>query len=491
MWKQAYSNLKADESPEGKMPRQVPNAHFSYVEPTPVRDPQFLCWSENLSKIMDMSPKEDFLKVLSGCETTSEAKSLANRYGGHQFGHWAGQLGDGRAITLGLWDNEKFAFEVQLKGAGLTPYSRTADGRAVLRSSLREYICSEAMGHLNVPTTRALSLVTTGESVVRDMFYDGNPEAEPGAICSRVSPSFLRFGNFQIHASLGETDRLNELIKFTLDNYGEGKDLKSFFHDVVNKTAFLICEWYRVGFVHGVMNTDNMSILGLTIDYGPFGWLDVFDPDWTPNTTDFRERRYRFMNQHNIAYWNLARLAEALEVVGPSLKAEIEDFPRLFKFHFAEMMQSKLGQKDYQDELTNRIFNILVDFKGDMTLFYRNLTEYSQGKPLLDWSDCFYENLNPKQNQELQEWLGDWKAGFCEESGYEMMKGSNPVVIPRNYIIQECLDALEKGDESPLRKLEEAILTPYEWNEKTKDYFVKRPQWAATRPGCSTLSCSS
>ncbi len=491
MWKQAYQGLKAESTQEGNYPRQVLEAHFSYTPTTPVKDPQFLCWSKDLADTMGLKDPTHWLEILSGNASPDELQSLSTRYGGHQFGHWAGQLGDGRAITQGLWENEGFAYEVQLKGAGLTPYSRSADGRAVLRSSLREYLCSEAMAHLGVPTTRALSLVTTGEEVIRDMFYDGNPEAEPGAICSRVAPSFLRFGHFQIHASLGEKERLSELIKFTLDNFGEGQDILSFFHGVVNKTAFMISEWYRLGFVHGVMNTDNMSILGLTIDYGPFGWLDIFDPDWTPNTTDFRERRYRFMNQHNIAYWNLARLAEAIEVVGPSLKEQLEDYPRLFKYHFSQMMQKKLGLKDYQDELTNRIFNLLVDAKGDMTLFYRNLTEYSNGAPLLDWDECFYDGLSHNQQIDLKNWLSDWKRAFCSETGYSTMKSTNPVLIPRNYMIQECLDSLEKGDKVPLRNLEEALLNPYEWNEKTKKYFKKRPNWAATRPGCSTLSCSS
>jgi uncharacterized protein with ACT and thioredoxin-like domain len=216
-------------------------------------------------------------------------------YGGHQFGNWAGQLGDGRAITLGEVVNERGErWELQLKGAGPTPYSRTADGRAVLRSSIREFLCSEAMHHLGVPTTRALSVVTTGDAVVRDMFYDGNAEEEPGAIVCRVAPSFIRFGNFEIFAARNDLAMLEQLVDFTI-----ARDFAhlmvmpdvsarraAWYAEVCERTARLMVHWMRVGFVHGVMNTDNMSILGLTIDYGPYGWIDDFNPNWTPNTTD-------------------------------------------------------------------------------------------------------------------------------------------------------------------------------------------------------------
>jgi uncharacterized protein YdiU (UPF0061 family) len=240
----------------------------------------------------------------------------------HQFGTWAGQLGDGRAITLAEVEGRGGeAWEVQLKGAGPTPYSRRADGRAVLRSSLRELVCSEAMFHLGVPTTRALSLVITGQPIQRDLLYDGHPALEPGAVVCRVAPSFLRFGSYEIHAARDDVDTLRKLVRFTLERHypryldGERMDIVGFFDEVVQRTAWMVAEWMRVGFVHGVMNTDNMSILGLTIDYGPYGWLESFELDWTPNITDASGRRYRFGNQPQIAQWNLAQLAKALAPV--------------------------------------------------------------------------------------------------------------------------------------------------------------------------------
>ena len=215
-----------------------------------------------------------------------------------------------------------------MKGAGLTPYSRTADGRAVLRSSVREFLCSEAMHHLGVPTTRALSLVGTGDQVVRDMFYDGNARPEPGAIVCRVAPSFIRFGNFELPASRQDTVVLEKLVDFTIardfPELADAGDIaerrRLWFAEVCARTARMIVHWMRVGFVHGVMNTDNMSILGLTIDYGPYGWIDNFDPDWTPNTTDAQGRRYRFGQQPQIAYWNLSRLANALVPLFPGVE---------------------------------------------------------------------------------------------------------------------------------------------------------------------------
>lgn len=487
-FKPAYSTLKPDTETK-TYPRQVPGAHFSYVEPEKVPEENLICWSESLARTMKVSKSEDLISSLTGNKILEGMKPLATRYGGYQFGHWAGQLGDGRAITLGLLEGDNLDFEIQLKGAGLTPYSRTADGKAVFRSSLREYICSEAMANLRVPTTRALSLVKTGEVVIRDMFYDGNPAPEEGAICSRVAPSFLRFGHFQIHASLNEKEELKQLIKFTIDNYYPGKTIQEFFLDIVNKTAFLITEWYRVGFVHGVMNTDNMSILGLTIDYGPYGWLDLFDPDWTPNTTDFSHRRYRFMQQHNIAFWNLARLAEALELVGPSLEKELDRFPDIFKHHFSQMMVNKLGLDRYEDELVNKTFHLLSELQADMTLFYRSLIHSLEGQSI-NWQDVFYKDLKEEDLKKISSWMSDWKEHTSDDA-IDRMKKFNPVFIPRNYVVQEALDDLAKGDEESLRRIERALEKPYEENEATLFWYKKRPDWAATRPGCSTLSCSS
>ncbi len=277
-------------------PRQVPGVAWSPVRPTPVAAPTLLAWSSEVAVPLGLPATPDtaeaaqLAQALSGNVVVDGMTPRADRYGGHQFGTWAGQLGDGRAIAVGeVVDARGDHQTLQLKGAGPTPYSRAGDGRAVLRSSVREFLCSEAMHHLGVPTTRALSLVTTGDDVVRDMFYDGHPAPEPGAIVCRVAPSFTRFGTFELPASLGEEALLRELVDFTLrhdfPHLGEPTSdqhrrelLVELFEEVCQRTASLVIDWMRVGFVHGVMNTDNLSILGLTIDYGPYGWLEPYDP---------------------------------------------------------------------------------------------------------------------------------------------------------------------------------------------------------------------
>ena len=289
--------------------------------PTPVDAPALVAVSPEVAALLDLDGRAAdpaWSRVLGGNALVDGMEPYAANYGGHQFGQWAGQLGDGRAITLGEVINRAGQrWELQLKGAGPTPYSRAADGRAVLRSSIREFLCSEAMHHLGVPTTRALSLVLTGEQVVRDMFYDGNPRLEPGAIVCRVAPSFIRFGNFELPASRGDlaapqsADRLHDPPRLSRSSLSGGEPARSggarrvVRAGVPSGPRAMVADWMRVGFVHGVMNTDNMSILGLTIDYGPYGWVDDFDPDWTPNTTDAGGRRYRFGAQPQIAYWNL------------------------------------------------------------------------------------------------------------------------------------------------------------------------------------------
>ena len=280
----------------------------------------------------------------------------SQRYGGYQFGTWAGQLGDGRAITLGEVEDGGSVFELQLKGSGTTPYSRFADGRAVLRSSLREFLCSESMHHLGIPTTRALSMVTTGEEVLRDMLYDGRPAPEDGAIVCRVAPSFIRFGSFEIHAMTGDFQTLRTLVDHTVGRHFPGhstdydEGLIEWLKTVAASTALTIAHWMRVGFVHGVMNTDNMSIHGLTIDYGPYGWLEDFDPNWTPNTTDASTRRYRYGEQAQIGAWNFARLLESMsplmEDTGRLYEA-LEFYYKSYEGHNRRMWAEKLGTVSY------------------------------------------------------------------------------------------------------------------------------------------------
>ncbi len=375
--------------------RQVNGACYSRVLPTPVAKPQLIAYSREVGELLgiDFDPftSSGFAEVFSGSRVLEGMDSFAMCYGGHQFGNWAGQLGDGRAINLtDVVDPKSGRWTLQLKGAGPTPYSRTADGLAVLRSSVREFLCSEAMHHLGVPTTRALSLCLTGEQVIRDMFYDGNPRREPGAVVCRVAPSFTRFGNFQIFASRGDVTTLRKLVDYTIrtdfphlgspspDVYVE------WFSEVCRRTAEMVVHWMRVGFVHGVMNTDNMSILGLTIDYGPYGWLEDYDPNWTPNTTDAHGLRYRFGHQPQIAHWNLAQLANALvpllEEIEP-LQDALDRYADDFERGWESMMAAKLGLrgfvKESDESLIQELLEVLQLAETDMTIFYRELATVS------------------------------------------------------------------------------------------------------------------
>ncbi|MET0411072.1 MAG: protein adenylyltransferase SelO family protein, partial [Polyangiaceae bacterium] len=421
----SLSDLRFDDSFQRELPadpeqssqrRPVLGACFSRVRPTAVSAPRLLAYSHEVAALLglaacDLAPgsveSERFVQVFSGNEILPGMDPFAACYGGHQFGNWAGQLGDGRAITLGaVLNSEGQRWELQLKGAGPTPYSRTADGRAVVRSSVREFLCSEAMHHLGVPTTRALSLIATGEPVIRDMFYDGRAAPEPGAVVCRVAPSFLRFGNFEIFASRKDTSTLEQLARYTLTHHFAELGAPSLdayarmFEEVARRTAVMVAHWMRVGFVHGVMNTDNMSVLGLTIDYGPYGWLDDFDPDWTPNTTDRNGRRYRSSHQPRIALWNLVRFAQALLPLGIAperLEAGLDRYVRTLRESLRRMVADKLGLHALRvdstaedegaeerggalgmhlgDPLADELFDeVLPLVETDMTIFFRRLS---------------------------------------------------------------------------------------------------------------------
>ncbi|MBA2321814.1 MAG: YdiU family protein, partial [Deltaproteobacteria bacterium] len=390
--------LPADPSRENG-PRQVRGACFSLVEPTPVRAPRLLAASDEVAAMLGWTPEEirseEMTQVLAGNALLPGMRPYAACYGGHQFGNWAGQLGDGRAITLGeVVRPDTGRWELQLKGAGPTPYSRNADGRAVLRSSVREFLCSEAMFHLGVPTTRALSLAGTGEGVLRDMFYDGHPEIEPGAIVCRVSPTFLRLGSYEIHASRGDVPTLRALVDYTLrqfyphllETWGGPTPgaVAAMVGEIAAKTASMIVHWQRVGFVHGVMNTDNMTISGETIDYGPYGWLEGYDPDWTPNTTDAGGRRYRYGQQPAIGMWNLARFAEAMIPLVEDtalLESALQAYPDTFHAAHGAMWCSKLGLRPEPDDtaLLTELHDVMKVVETDFTLFFRGLADVVDG----------------------------------------------------------------------------------------------------------------
>ena len=501
--------------------RQVEGACFSRVQPTPVQAPALVAYSKEAAGLLDLQPEDinitEFAQVFSGNALLPGMDPYAMCYGGHQFGNWAGQLGDGRAINLGeLVNQHGHHWMLQLKGAGPTPYSRSADGLAVLRSSLREFICSEAMFHLGVPTTRALSLILTGESVMRDMFYDGHPALEPGAVVCRLAPTFIRFGNFEILAARGDHTTLKQLVEFTITHHfpqfapATNEHILAWFEQVCRLTVQLVVAWLRVGFVHGVMNTDNMSILGLTIDYGPYGWLEDYDPTWTPNTTDSMGKRYCFGRQAHIAHWNLARLAGALHpLIGEAAPLEeiLRSYTPLFNQSWQEIMANKLGLLSFvpatDQKLVDDLLNLLPQVETDMTLFFRNLAQMPlvvdrDQDRLTPLMEAFYQpkELTSDMREKFSHWLARYAHRLCEQQEEPTVRKSrmnqvNPLYVARNYLAQLAIDKVEQGDFSLVNELLEVLRHPYEQQPGMERFARKRPEWARHRPGCSMLSCSS
>lgn len=515
-----FANELPGDTDRSNRRRQVLGAAWSAAEPTPVADPRLLAHAPEVAALVGIAEHEvtspAFARVFGGNQLLPGMTPYAACYGGHQFGNWAGQLGDGRAMSLGEVVNARGErWELQLKGAGATPYSRTADGRAVLRSSIREFLCSEAMHHLGVPTTRALSLVTTGDDVVRDMFYNGNAAPEPGAIVCRVAPSFIRFGTFEIFAARNDITSLAQLVDFTIDrdfpHLAAISDVTerrvAWFAEVCERTAHMVVHWMRVGFVHGVMNTDNMSILGLTIDYGPYGWLDNFDPTWTPNTTDAGMRRYRFGQQPAIAQWNLVRLAEAIAPLfetGDALQTALERFGDVYLAEYEAMNAAKFGftaRGEPEQLLVREGFALLFEAEVDYTLFFRALGEIGDtlpaDHPISVLGDVFYDDAKRDAKAgALNAWLRRWHTlvqqhGRSAAARRAAMHAVNPRYVLRNYLAQQAIDAATAGDASLVHTLLDVMRRPYDDQPAYAHFAARRPEWARVKAGCSMLSCSS
>lgn len=510
------TQLPADPNLENSR-RQVTEACFSYVTPKQTSNPQLIHVSLEMLHKLGLTEadakSEEFLKVMTGNKVLENTTPYAMNYGGHQFGNWAGQLGDGRAINLFEVEHEGQNWVVQLKGAGETPYSRSGDGLAVLRSSIREYLCSEAMHHLGVPTTRALSLALTGDQVLRDVMYNGNPAYEKGAIVSRLSPSFLRFGSYEIFAARQDHKNLKILLDFTINQHFShlGKPSKEaylqFFAEVSERTLEMIIHWQRIGFVHGVLNTDNMSVLGLTIDYGPYGWLEGFDFGWTPNTTDRQHKRYRYGNQPNMGLWNLYQLANTLFPLiddAKAMEAILEKYTTDFELQSLKMMRSKLGLQS--EAASDQLFiqdleDLLQLTETDMTMFFRNLGDFEKNESAKGISlinEAFY---NPTELSDTirQQWNA-WFVRYAERLQKETISDSNrkvqmntvnPKYVLRNYMAQLAIDKADQGDYTLIDELFQLLKRPYDEQPEHQKWFAKRPEWARHKVGSSMLSCSS
>jgi uncharacterized protein YdiU (UPF0061 family) len=386
----------------------------------------------------------------------------------------------------------------------------------VLRSSIREYLCAEAIHHLGIPTTRSLTLCLTGERIERDIFYDGRVEQEPGAIVCRVAESFVRFGSFEIHAAHRELDQLKQLADYVVrEHYPHLYDgaittdtYQRWFAQVLQRTAHLVADWQRVGFVHAVMNTDNMSILGQTIDYGPYGWLEEYAPSWTPNFVDQQGRRYSYGNQPKIALWNLYRLANAIlplfnDETGPLVEV-LDTFDTLFSERWQEIQRQKTGlaadKPQAQDQaLLDQLWELLEQSAPDYTVFFRTLSELDRTSATTVMAEtltttAFYQPVDEDTRAALQQWLQTWTQRLASVDGNQidqLMRTTNPKYVLRNHIAIEAIDAAEQGDFSVLHRVAELIRTPYEHKPGFEAYASLRPDWARTRPGCTMLTCSS
>ncbi|MCL9634020.1 YdiU family protein [Bacillus zanthoxyli] len=470
---------------------ELPNIFFTPLDPNPVSSPKIVKFNDSLAASLGLQKEQlqsqEGVSILAGNSVPKGAFPLAQAYAGHQFGHF-NMLGDGRAMLIGEQvtpSGERV--DLQLKGSGRTPYSRGGDGRAALGPMLREYMISEAMQALGIPTTRSLAVVTTGESIVRE-------KELPGAILTRVASSHLRFGTFQFAAKWGTVENLQALADYALERHfshieKNEKKYLSLLQEVIKRHATLVAKWQLIGFIHGVMNTDNMTISGETIDYGPCAFMDTYDPETVFSSIDV-QGRYAYQNQPGITGWNLARFAEALL---PLLDQDIEkaveiaqnavtEFPKFYRENWLAGMQAKLGlfNEEKEDEaLFQELLTMMKTYKADYTNTFRALTFNKLGK-----SDLF-ESEEFAQWQELwQKRLGRQKQSKAESE--ELMKHNNPAVIPRNHRVEAALDAAQKGDYSVMEDLLEVLSSPYESPDQSEYCTPSAPSNQPYQTYCGT-----
>ena len=462
------------------------------LQSTPLPSPTWVGQSDAVASALglnlDWFHSDDALQVFAGNRTLEGSAPLASVYSGHQFGVWAGQLGDGRAILLGETTG---GLELQLKGSGMTPYSRMGDGRAVLRSSVREYLCSEAMHALGIPTTRALCIVGSTEPVRRESI-------ETAAVVARTAPSFIRFGHFEHFAARNQHAALRKLADYVIDHhYPECRNTTEFggnayaalLQTVTLRTAALVARWQAVGFCHGVLNTDNMSILGLTIDYGPFQFLDAFVPDHVCNHSD-TQGRYAFNRQPNVVYWNLFCLGQALQpLIGePEVVVQaLEPYQKRFPIEFMARMRAKLGLTEPLEgeaPVMDAVLRLLADNRVDYTIFWRRLSHAVAGGDFEPVRDLFPDRAA------FDAWLLSYSELLAHTSkalAADLMLKTNPRFVLRNHLAEQAIRSAKLGDLSELQTLQALLERPFDEHPGHATYADFPPDWASTL----SISCSS
>ncbi len=468
---------------------------YTELRPTPLPSPHWVGTSHSVAQLLGLPEgwhqSEEALQALTGNQVLAGSTPLASVYSGHQFGVWAGQLGDGRAILLGELAG---GHEIQLKGAGRTPYSRMGDGRAVLRSSIREFLCSEAMHGLGIPTSRALCITGSPGLVRRE-------ELETAAVVTRVAPSFVRFGHFEHFAANDQEEQLRTLANYVIDRYYPecrspeatspwgGNPYAALLHSVSERTAQLMAQWQAVGFCHGVMNTDNMSILGLTLDYGPFQFLDAFVPGHICNHSD-HHGRYAYNRQPNIAYWNLFCLAQALLPLiedQDTALAALESYKTVFPDAFMARMHKKLGLTQAQDSseaLVEPLLQLLAQNAVDYTIFWRRLSHAVAEGQFEPVRDLFADRAA------IDAWLLSYSELLALEDkalAADLMLNSNPKFVLRNHLGEQAIRAAKGGDFSELATLQRLLERPFDEHPGHEAYADFPPDWASS----ISISCSS